>query len=174
MKNAFIAIGSNLPSRAGTPEVTLLAALHALSELGPIISRSSLYRTAPVGFENQPAFLNAVINLEFPPQITPHFLLRALLRIERNFGRDRSQEQPMGPRTLDLDLLLFGDLVLSTADLTLPHPRLHERAFVLVPLAEIAPDLRHPLKGATMKQLLKKLKLQSGQVECIESGTWYR
>ncbi len=174
MKNAFIAMGSNLPSHVGTPAETLFAALHELSELGPIVSRSSLYCTAPIGFENQPAFLNAVINLEIPPQITPHILLRELLRIERNFGRDRSQEQPRGPRTLDLDLLLFGDLVLSTTDLTLPHPRLHERAFVLVPLAEIAPHLRHPLNGATMEQLLKKLKLQSGQVECTESGTWYR
>jgi 2-amino-4-hydroxy-6-hydroxymethyldihydropteridine diphosphokinase len=108
-----------------------------------------------VGYEEQPAFLNAVLALE--TSLGPVSLLHALLGIERELGRDRSGSILKGPRTLDLDLLLMGDAVVNTGELTLPHPALAERRFVLAPLAAIAPGLRHPLIGKTMAELLAEL-----------------
>ena len=139
MPLAAIALGANLPSPAGPPDATLAAALQHFASLGRIAARSSLYSTAPVGFSDQPRFLNAVLALE--TNLAPRDLLAALLAIERDFGRDRAASVPNGPRTLDLDILLYGDLILSEPGLEIPHPRLVQRAFVLVPLAEIAPDL---------------------------------
>ena len=137
MPLATIALGANLPSPAGPPDATLAAVLPFLASNGHIAARSALYSTAPVGFAAQPRFLNAVVALS--TDLPPRILLDALLSIERHFGRDRSAALPNGPRTLDLDLLLYGDLVLSEFDLEIPHPRLAQRAFVLVPLVEIAP-----------------------------------
>jgi len=102
------------------------------------LARSSDYRTPPWGFADQPPFINAVIAVA--TSLSPRDLLARALKIERAFGRDRERERRWGPRTLDLDLLAYDDLVLHSPDLTLPHPRMFERAFVLVPLAEIAPD----------------------------------
>jgi 2-amino-4-hydroxy-6-hydroxymethyldihydropteridine diphosphokinase len=116
---------------------------------------SSLYETEPVGFHDQPAFLNAVLALE--TELDPLSLLHSLLAIERELGRDRSQGVRNGPRTLDLDLLLVGDAVVATEELTLPHPALIQRRFVLAPLAEIAPQLRHPQSNQTMAELLALL-----------------
>jgi 2-amino-4-hydroxy-6-hydroxymethyldihydropteridine diphosphokinase len=155
MPLAYIALGSNLPSHAGHPDATLGAALPQLASIGRITARSSLYSTAPVGLTNQPRFLNAVVALE--TALAPRTLLAALLFIERIFGRDRAVAVPNGPRTLDLDILLYGDLILSKPGLEIPHPRLAQRAFVLVPLAEIAPDLRDPRSGLTATQLLANL-----------------
>ena len=155
MTLAYIALGANLPSPAGPPEATLAAAVQRLATLGRIAARSSLYSTAPVGLANQPRFLNAVVALE--TDLAPRDLLAALLAIERDFGRDRSASIPNGPRTLDLDILLYGDLILSEPGLEIPHPRLAQRAFVLVPLNEIAPDLRDPRSGLTVSQLLGAL-----------------
>jgi 2-amino-4-hydroxy-6-hydroxymethyldihydropteridine diphosphokinase len=103
-----------------------------------LLARSSDYRTPPWGEEAQDPFINACIEVE--TSLDPHALLFTLHKIEKRFGRDRAKEQRWGPRTLDLDLLAYGDAVINQPDLTLPHPRLFERAFVLVPLAEIAPD----------------------------------
>src|SRR5690606_4367076 len=103
----------------------------------------SLYRTAPIGLRHQPDFINAAVSLE--TELDSHALLRELFSIERRFGRQRSI--PNAPRTLDLDLLLYGEEVSADSALTLPHPRMHERAFVLAPLAEIAPGLTMPGKG---------------------------
>jgi 2-amino-4-hydroxy-6-hydroxymethyldihydropteridine diphosphokinase len=152
---AYIGLGANLPSPAGSPRQTLAAALAALGGLGIVSARSSFYETAPVGYTAQPSFLNAVAQLE--TELAPEPLLAALLAIEQRFGRDRASSPCKGPRTLDLDLLLFDDAILSTPTLTLPHPELAGRRFVLAPLAEIAPTLRHPILGKNPVELLALL-----------------
>lgn len=141
MSTAYIALGANL----GDPATTVRAAFGALANLAEsrVVHCSSLYRTAPVGITEQPEFVNAVAELE--TTLAPEAMLDALLEVEQRFGRIRAERN--GPRTLDLDLLLYADLELDLPRLTLPHPRLHLRAFVLQPLAEIAPDLRLPRRG---------------------------
>jgi 2-amino-4-hydroxy-6-hydroxymethyldihydropteridine diphosphokinase len=151
MPTAYIALGSNLGDRAKT----LAAATDRLGRLGRVEVCSSLYETEPVGFHDQPAFLNAVLALE--TELDPRSLLHSLLAIERELGRDRSQGVPNGPRILDLDLLLMGDTVIAVEELTLPHPALVRRRFVLAPLAEIAPQLRHPQRDQTIAELLTLL-----------------
>jgi 2-amino-4-hydroxy-6-hydroxymethyldihydropteridine diphosphokinase len=151
MPTAYIALGSNLGKR----EETLAAATDRLERLGRVEARSSLYETEPVGFHEQPAFLNAVVGME--TELEPLPLLHALLAIERELGRDRSRGVPNGPRTLDLDLLLMGDTVIVGEELTLPHPGLVRRRFVLAPLAEIAPLLRHPQRNQTIAEILALL-----------------
>lgn len=128
--------------------------MRALDELDQVpgtrvVARSSLYRTAPVGYADQPAFVNAVAQVDTALQ--PKALLRALLDLEQLHGRRRSV--PNAPRTLDLDLLLYGDSVIADAELTLPHPRMHERAFVLAPLAEIAANEVVPGRGRVAELL---------------------
>jgi 2-amino-4-hydroxy-6-hydroxymethyldihydropteridine diphosphokinase len=151
MPTAYIALGSNLGNR----EETFSAATGRLRRLGQLKACSSLYETEPVGYRDQGAFLNAVVALETTLEPLP--LLQALLAIEQELGRDRSQGVPKGPRTLDLDLLLMGDTVLAGDQLALPHPGLAQRRFVLAPLAEIAPQLRHPRCNQTMAELLAQL-----------------
>jgi 2-amino-4-hydroxy-6-hydroxymethyldihydropteridine diphosphokinase len=155
MSLAYIALGANLPGPAGPPDATLAAAAGRLASIGRILSRSSLYSTEPVGLPDQPRFFNAVIALE--TDLGPLELLGALLTFEREFGRDRITSLPDGPRTLDLDILFYGDLVISEAALEIPHPRLAQRAFVLIPLNEIAPQLRDPRSGQAASQLLANL-----------------
>jgi 2-amino-4-hydroxy-6-hydroxymethyldihydropteridine diphosphokinase len=155
METAYIALGSNLPSSAGTPQQTLDAAILRVAQLGRLLVQSSYFETTPVGYADQPSFLNAAIALQ--TELDPESLLEHLLEIELSFGRDRSHGIPNGPRTLDLDLLLYGDRVLDTRILQLPHPRMAQRAFVLAPMAEIAPDLIHPGLRKSMSQLLKDL-----------------
>jgi 2-amino-4-hydroxy-6-hydroxymethyldihydropteridine diphosphokinase len=151
MPMAYIALGSNLGSRAQA----LSSSIRHLGRLGRVVARSSTYETEPVGYHDQPAFLNAVVALE--TELEPLPLLRGLLAIERQLGRDRSHGPLKGPRTLDLDLLMMGDWIITNAELSLPHPALTQRRFVLAPLAEIAPDLRHPETNQTMADLLALL-----------------
>jgi 2-amino-4-hydroxy-6-hydroxymethyldihydropteridine diphosphokinase len=138
---AFVALGSNLDD----PRRQVLQAMDELKALpGTRVRRcSSLYRTAPVGEPDQPDFINAVVQIE--TALDPLEVLDALLAIERRHGRVRSRRN--APRTLDLDLLLYDDRTIDTPGLQLPHPRMHERAFVLLPLAEIAPDASIPGRG---------------------------
>jgi 2-amino-4-hydroxy-6-hydroxymethyldihydropteridine diphosphokinase len=174
MSVAYIALGANLLSPAGPPEATLAAAAERLAAFGRIAARSSLYSTAPVGFVNQPRFANAVVALE--THLSPQELLDGLLTIELEFGRDRIESPPNGPRTLDLDILFYGDMVLCESGLEIPHPRLAARAFVLVPLHEIAPDLRDPRSGKTMAQLRAALSLSPAELSAsvirMESPFW--
>jgi 2-amino-4-hydroxy-6-hydroxymethyldihydropteridine diphosphokinase len=141
MIRAYVALGSNL----GNPVQTIEDAMDAMAALrGSLLkAMSSLYRTAPVGLRHQPDFINAVVTLD--TRLSPRDLLDELFAMEARFGRERSVKN--APRTLDLDLLLHGDTVQDDPELTLPHPRMHERAFVLMPLAEVAPALVIPGRG---------------------------
>jgi 2-amino-4-hydroxy-6-hydroxymethyldihydropteridine diphosphokinase len=149
---AYIALGSNL----GDPQRQLLAAMDALASLPDtrLLQRSALYRTPPWGVLEQPSFVNAAAQLDTP--LSPHALLDALLQIEQRAGRVRAERN--GPRTLDLDLLHVEGVQLDDARLTLPHPRMAERAFVLLPLHDLAPALRLPGQG-TVAELLARLDL---------------
>ena len=147
MTVAYVGIGSNLDD----PRAQVLAAFEELDRLPDtrLVRRSSLYRTAPMGHEAQPDFVNAVAQLE--TGLPAERLLGELQEIERRHGRERSFRN--APRTLDLDLLLFGDAKLSLPQLTVPHPRMRERAFVLKPLLEIAPQLPYDLAGCAGQKI---------------------
>ncbi len=149
MASVLIALGGNV----GDVRATFVRAIPAICDVtqGRLPARSSDYATPPWGDEEQPPFVNACIEVE--TSLPPHELLPALQGVEKSFGRDRARERRWGPRTLDLDLLAYGDLDLDSPDLTLPHPRLFERAFVLVPLAEIAPD--RVIAGRAIRQALE-------------------
>lgn len=151
----ILGLGANLDSPAGGPRDTLEAALAALASGGVRVrALSRWYETAPVPPSGQPWFTNAVAILETGLAAPP--LLGLLQDVERRFGRRRGLDRNAA-RSIDLDLLAYGDLVIRTAELELPHPRLHERAFVLVPLADLAPNWRHPVRGETVETMLAAL-----------------
>jgi 2-amino-4-hydroxy-6-hydroxymethyldihydropteridine diphosphokinase len=147
MPVAYIGLGANL----GEPRQQLTEALTAMSGLPEtrLAAHSSFYRSAPLGYADQPEFVNAVAALD--TRLTPGALLEGLQGIERRQGRERSF--PNAPRTLDLDLLLYGEEIIARPGLTVPHPRMHQRAFVLKPLLELAPDAVIPGKGPALPYL---------------------
>jgi 2-amino-4-hydroxy-6-hydroxymethyldihydropteridine diphosphokinase len=152
---AAIALGSNLSSPFGDPVDNLREALRRLSSLGCVSAVSSFHATDPVGYLDQPRFVNAAALLE--TSLLPLELLHGLLAIEHTMGRDRTNAPVKGPRVIDLDLLLYGSVVIESPELTLPHPAMHERGFVLTPLAEIAPAMQHPTQLRSIADLLRAL-----------------
>lgn len=150
----FLLLGANLGDR----EATLSKAITLISErIAPVISASSLYETAPWGVEEQPAYLNQVISLTTEKEAKR--VLQAVLAIEKELGRERRLR--WGARVIDIDVLFYGNKILTSEELEVPHPRLHQRKFTLVPLAEIAPEFVHPLFKKTIQQLLN---------ECTDEG----
>ncbi len=153
---AAIALGSNLPSKFGDREANLREAIRRVGELGRVVGVSGFYDTEPVGvLGEQPRFLNGAMLLE--TGLKPVELMRALLGVERAMGRVRDPGVVKGPRVIDLDLLLFGEVVMATAELTLPHPEMQARRFVMMPLNEIASGMRHPVLGRTVGELAAEL-----------------
>jgi 2-amino-4-hydroxy-6-hydroxymethyldihydropteridine diphosphokinase len=148
-KIVYLSLGSNLGDR----QANLQAAIRALGKLGEVRAVSSFYETEPVEMARQPWFLNCAVGLE--TELMPRQLLAALLGIERQMGRQR--RLPKGPRIIDIDILLFGNSLVETRGLTIPHPAMHERRFVLEPLAEIAPEARHPALKKTVSELKNAL-----------------
>ncbi len=147
----YVALGANMPSSVGPPAVTLRRAIEAMPRLGiAVVAVSPFYRSPAWPDPSDPAFVNAVV--EVRTRLGPAELLRALLGVEKAFGRVRKRANE--PRVLDLDLIDFGGLVSDVEHLMLPHPRMHERAFVLRPLADVAPGWRHPDTGQSVGELL--------------------
>lgn len=144
-KIVYLSLGSNVGDRAEN----LAAAIERLQSVGEIVKVSSFYETEPVEFTAQPWFLNCAVKLD--TEKMPRQLLGAILNIEREMGRRRTQKK--GPRAIDIDILLFGNSVVATKGLTVPHPAMHERRFVLEPLAEIAAEVRHPVFKRTIREL---------------------
>lgn len=155
MATVYLSLGSNLGDRAQT----LAEALHCLRQQVRLTRVSSLYETAPVGYADQPAFLN--LACEGLTALPPDALLRFVKQIEQHLGRQATFRY--GPRLIDVDIVLYGGWVVSTPTLSIPHPRLAERAFVLAPLAEIAPDARHPRLGVTISALLAQVDVAGVQ-----------
>ena len=157
---AAIALGTNLASKFGDREANLEEAVRLIRPLGEVTEISSFYDTEPVGFLDQPKFLNAALLLR--TDLDPTVLLRELLMVEKAMGRDRTTTVAKGPRVIDLDLLLYIDsdsrhVVMNSEELVLPHPEMQKRRFVLEPLAEIAPEMRHPVLGLTAEELRRRL-----------------
>jgi 2-amino-4-hydroxy-6-hydroxymethyldihydropteridine diphosphokinase len=142
---AYLSLGSNVGDR----EQNLRDAIVRLGMAGRVVSVSSFYETAPVEFTQQAWFLNCALALE--TALDPEQLMRTILQIEAKMGRQRTREK--GPRTIDIDILLFGDVRVSSPGLTIPHPAMHQRRFVLEPLGEIAPEVQHPVLQKTIREL---------------------
>ena len=161
--HAYIGFGSNLRNRLKNCR-NALEALAALPECS-LLKTSSFYETAPMGLVEQPSFINGVALLESADDA--HWMLRRMLAIETALGRIRTLK--WGPRSIDLDLLFFDDLIIDSPGLSIPHPFLHERRFVLEPLNEIAPDFHHPTLGKTVAELLDDLQDGDQRVEVLST-----
>ena len=156
-KTAYLSLGSNL----GTREANLREAIARLRELGSVSRISAFYETEPVEVAGEQRwFLNCAAAVE--TELTPLEFLKALLAIEQSMGRRRTE--PKGPRTIDMDIIFFGDEVLDTKELTIPHPAMQHRRFVLEPLAEIVPEAMHPVLRRRVRELLNSLSTDAGSV----------
>ena len=161
-KTIYLSLGSNLGDRAAN----LRRAIERLAALGTVEAVSAFYETEPVELTAQPWFLNCAV--KFDTERMPRQLIAGILNLEQNMGRQRIQKN--GPRIIDIDILLFGTSVIDMPSLTVPHPKLHERRFVLEPLVEIAPDVRHPVFKRTMRQLRDALAPGQTVRRVIESS----
>lgn len=159
-KIVYLSLGSNVGDRAAN----LRDAITRLGELGEVVAASSFYETEPVEFTAQPWFLNCAVKLD--TEKMPKQLLSGIFDIEQQMGRRRRREQKKGPRTIDIDILLFGNSIVDTKGLTVPHPAMHERRFVLEPLAEIAADVRHPGFKKTICELRDALPAGQAVRKC--------
>ena len=160
-KTVHLSLGSNLGDRRANLE----AALTRLGELGQVLAVSSYYETEPVEAPRQPWFLNCAVSLE--TELMPRKFLARMLALEQSLGRRRLPGK--GPRTIDLDILLFGNSVVHARGLTIPHPAMHQRRFVLEPLTEIAPDARHPVFKRTVRELRDSLPPSAGAVRRLDT-----
>lgn len=150
----IVALGANLPGRFESPKHALISAIDALKKRGlKIIDQSRLFLTAPVPVSDQPWYHNAVVSIETP--LSPFGLLEVLQDIENDFGRVRTERN--AARVLDLDLIAYHDTILDKPELIVPHPRMHDRGFVLLPLADIAPNWVHPISKQSLKHLIANI-----------------
>lgn len=156
-KSVYLSLGSNLGDR----QANLRTAIGKLMNLGDVMTVSSIYETEPIGLREQPWFLNCVVLMQ--TERLPRLFLKYILGIEQEMGRKRLQ--PKGPRIIDIDILLFGNATIETPELTVPHPAMHERRFVLAPLAEIAPEVRHPVMKRAARELLEALPREGDRVK---------
>ena len=156
-KTVYLSLGSNV----GDKQANLEQAIGELARLGTVRKRSALYETEPMEITDQPWFMNCAVELE--TELMPKQFIAAVLDIEREMGRKRTKKK--GPRTIDVDVLLFGKSIIEMKGLTVPHPAMHLRRFVLEPMVEIAPEVRHPVFKRSMRELREALPAGAGQVK---------
>jgi len=162
-KTVYLSLGSNVGAR----HANLEQAITQLANLGAVVRRSAFYETEPMEVTDQPWFLNCAVELE--TELMPKQFIAAVLDVERSMGRKRTKKK--GPRTIDIDVVLFGKSIVEMKGLTVPHPAMHLRRFVLEPMVEIAPEVRHPVFKRSMRELRDALPAGSGQVKRVSATT---